>query len=246
MEFFALTCIFTTTNLVEVAHIFDKTSDHVATRFEHTWLSRYPKPMRVIHDNGGEFQGFAFQNPLELCNITPVPTTNKNPQSKSICEQMYQTVATVLKTLLLAQPPQSRREAALLVDDALATAMHALRATVSTALQATPGELAFSQDMFLNIPLLADWQAILAQREQSVNDALLRANKKRINFDYQIVQKNLKYDKTLYGKLKPKTTGPFDILPVHSNGTVTISLRPGITECINVCRTLPYQEPTPL
>ena len=246
VEFFALTCIDTTTNLVEVARIFDKTSDHVATRFEHTWLSRYPKPMRVIHDNGGEFQGFAFQNLLRLWHIKPVPTTNKNPQSNAICERMHQTVATVLKTLVLAQPPQSRREALLLVDDALAAAMHALRSTVSTTLQATPGGLAFSRDMFLNIPLLADWQTILARREQLVNDALLRANKKRINFDYQIGQQVLKYDKTLYGKLKPKTTGPFDILRVHSNGTVTISLRPGITERVNVRRTLPYREPTPL
>ncbi len=66
--------------------------------------------------------------------------------------------------------------------------------------------------MFLNIPLPADWQAIIAQQEQLVNDTLLCANKKRINFDYQIGQKVLKYDKTLYGKLEPKTTGPFDIL----------------------------------
>ena len=159
---------------------------------------------------------------------------------------MHQTVATVLKTLLLAQPPQSHCKAMLLVDDALATAMHALQSTVSTILQATPGGLAFSEDIFLNIPLLADWQAILAQREQSVNDALLCANKKRINFDYQIGQKVLKYDKTLYGKLKPKTTGPFDILRVHSNSTVTISLRPGITEHVDFCCTLPYWEPTPL
>ena len=100
--------------------------------------------MQVIHDNGGEFQGFAFQNLLRLWHIKPVPTTNKNPQSNAICERMHQTVATVLKTLLLAQPPQSRREAALLVDDALATAMHALRSTVSTTLKATPGGLAFS------------------------------------------------------------------------------------------------------
>ncbi|KAL7448398.1 hypothetical protein ACHAXS_000150, partial [Conticribra weissflogii] len=56
--------------------------------------------------------------------------------------------------------------------------MHALQSAVSTTLQATPGGLTFSQDMFLNIPLLADWQAILAQREQMVNDALLHANKK--------------------------------------------------------------------
>ena len=132
------------------------------------------------------------------------------------------------------------------MDDALATAMHALRSTVSTTLQATPGSLAFSRDMFLNIPLLANWDAILARREQLVNDALLRANKKRINFDYAVGQKVLKYDKTIMGKLKPKTSGPFEILRVHSNGTVTISLRPGITERINVRRTLPYWEPTPL
>ena len=118
---------------------------------------------------------------------------------------------------------------------------------VSTTLQAMPGGLAFSRDMFLNIPLLADWQAILSRREQLVNDALLHANKEHINFDYQIGQKVLKYDKMLYGKLKPKTTaGPFDILWVHSNGTVTISLRPGITERVNVSCTLPYRAPTPL
>ncbi len=99
--------------------------------------------------------------------------------------------------------------------------------------------------MFLNISLLADWQTILARREQLVNDALLRANKKQINFDYQIGQKVLKYDKKLYGKLKPKTTGPFDTLRVHSNGNVTISLQPGITEPVNVRHTLPYREPTP-
>ncbi len=94
--------------------------------------------------------------------------------------------------------------------------------------------------MFLNIPLLADWQTILAQREQLVNNALLCAKKKRINFDYQISHKVLKYDKTLYGKLKPKMTGPVDILRVHSNDTMTMSLWLGITERVNVCHTLPY------
>ncbi len=144
VEVFALTCIDTTTNLVKVAQIFEKSSYHDATLFEHTWLSQYPKPMQVIHDNGGEFTGFAFQYLLRLLNINPVPTTNKNPQANVICKQMHQTVATVLKTLLLAQSPQTCCQATLLVDNALATAMHALQSTVSTMLQATPGGLAFS------------------------------------------------------------------------------------------------------
>ena len=42
VEFFALNCIGTTTNLVKIARICDKTSNHVATNFEHTWLSWYP------------------------------------------------------------------------------------------------------------------------------------------------------------------------------------------------------------
>ncbi len=134
---------------------------------------------------------------LCLLNIKPVPTTNKNPQANAICKQMHQTVATVLKTLFLAYPPQSYCQATILVDNDLATAMHALQSTVSATLQATPGGLAFSCNMFLSIPLFADWQAILAQQEQLVNDALLYAYKKCINFDYQIGQKVLKYDKML-------------------------------------------------
>ncbi len=106
-------------------------------------------------------------------------------------------------------------QAMLLVDNALATGIYALWSTVSAMLQATFGGLAFSHDMFLDIPLLEDWQAILTCREQFVNDALLHANKKHINFDYQIGQKVLNYDKTLQDKLKPKTVGPFDILWVH-------------------------------
>ncbi len=86
VEFCALTCIDTTTNLVKVAGIFKKSSDHVATCFERTWLARYPKPMQVIHDNGEEFQGFAFQHQLSLWKIKPIPMTSKNPQANAICK----------------------------------------------------------------------------------------------------------------------------------------------------------------
>ncbi len=115
----SLSCIDITTNLVKIARIFDKTSNHVATCFEHTWLSWYPLPMQVIHDNVGEFTGFASQQMLCLLNIKPILTMNKNPHANAICKQMQQTVATVLKKLLLANPPQSCYQATLLVDDAL-------------------------------------------------------------------------------------------------------------------------------
>ena len=127
-----------------------------------------------------------------------------------------------------------------IIDQALATAMHAMRTTVATTLGSTPGALAFSRDMFLNIPLVADWQAIAARREQLVNDNLRRANKKRRQYDYASGQKVLKmvHDPT---KLGVRTSGPYTIERVHVNGTITIQLRPGISERINIRRVIPYR-----
>jgi hypothetical protein len=39
--------------------------------------------------------------------------------------------------------------------------------------------------------------------------------------------------------------GPYTIERIHINGNLTILLREGITECINVCRVLPYCLPFP-
>ncbi|KAL7473914.1 hypothetical protein ACHAXS_014345 [Conticribra weissflogii] len=93
--------------------------------------------------------------------------------------------------------------------------------------------------MILNIPLLADCHTVFAHQEQPENGALLHSNKKRTNHSYKVGQKVLKYDKTLQVKINLKTTGPFDILRVHCNATLTISLCPSIMECVNVCHTLP-------
>ncbi len=38
-EFYALTCIDTTTNLVKVVHTNTKSSDVIARKFENTWLA---------------------------------------------------------------------------------------------------------------------------------------------------------------------------------------------------------------
>ena len=57
-----------------------------------------------------------------------------------------------------------------IIDDALATAMHALQNTIATTLGSTPGALAFSLDMFLNVPLIVDWQAIARTSEHHVHE----------------------------------------------------------------------------
>ena len=92
---------------------------------------------------------------------------------------MHQTVANILRTLLYTNPPQNMDDANDLIDDALATAMHATRTNVSSTLGSSPGALVYSRDMFLDIPLIADWILIQQRREQIVNESLRRHNNKR-------------------------------------------------------------------
>jgi hypothetical protein len=172
VEFNALTCIDTASNLVELVRIDNKTSNHIRDKFSQTWLCRNPRPIRCIHDKGGEFIGKEFQWLLDRFCMKDVCCTSKNPQSNAICERMHQTVENVLRLLVHANPPKNMSSAKDIVDDALATAMHAMRTTVANILGSAPVALAFSRDMFLNVPLIADWQAIARSREHHVNENL--------------------------------------------------------------------------
>ena len=111
--------------------------------------------------------------------------------------------------------------------------MHSMQSSVHTTLGSSPGSLVFNRDMYLNIPLVADWHAITTKHEHVINSNLMRENKKRRRFDYQINKKVLKkvHDPT---KLGIRTQGPYKIEQVHTNGTLTIQLRPGIAERINI------------
>ena len=71
---------------------------------------------------------------------------------------MHQTVAIILKMTIEAFPPQNVEDVNNLVEETLAAAMHSLQATVSKTLKATQGGIAFSCDMLLNVPLIADWK----------------------------------------------------------------------------------------
>jgi hypothetical protein len=126
-----------------------------------------------------------------------------------------------------------------IIDNALATAMHAMQTTIATTLGSTPGALAFSQGMFLNVLLIADWQAIACTCEHHVNENLRRANRKQCQFDYALGQQVLKkvHNPT---KLGVRMEGPYTIERIHVNGNLTILLCEGITERINIRRVLPY------
>jgi hypothetical protein len=53
--------------------------------------------------------------------------------------------------------PQDMASAKEYIDEALSIAMHAMRTAIHSTLGSSPGSFTFDRDMFLNIPLNADW-----------------------------------------------------------------------------------------
>ena len=238
-KFMALTSIDTVTNYPEIVRLNNKTSLHVAQQFENSWLSRYPRPMRCIYDQGPEFMGHDFQSMLNDYDIIHRPCTVKNPQSNAICERLHQTITNALRPLIHAHPPQNVDDAAMLIDTALSTAAYSARAAIHSTLKISPGALVFHRDMVLDIPIIADLHLLQQQRQALIDRNLMRANRRRISHDYQPGQEVLirAFDPA---KLDPQATGPFRIHSTHTNGTVTIQRNQYVRERINIRRLRPY------
>jgi hypothetical protein len=241
ISFSALTIIDLVTNLTEIVRIRNKSSAHIAQLVEQTWLARYPMPQHIINDQGGEFTGYHFQNMCDRNHIRKHPISSKNPQANSVCERMHQTVGNALRTLQTLNPPAGVDDANSLVDAAIAEAMFAHRASYSEATGSTPGALAFHRDMILDLPIIADLISIREKRQQLIDERLIQANRRRFAYDYTVGQQVLKL---VYkpNKLEPRAEGPYDIIQVHTNGTLTIRISPHVIERINIRRVKPYRQ----
>jgi hypothetical protein len=169
-----------------------------------------------------------------------VYTSAKNPQSNAVCERMHQTVGNILRKLLHSEPPQNITTAKEFVDEALSIATNAMRAGVHTTLGSSPGSLVFNRDMFLNTPLITNWHAVTQNLEHLIHEHLLRENQKRRRHDYAPQQHVIKKCWKPC-TLDKRTSGPYRVLQTHVNGTVTIELRPGVSERLHIGRILPYK-----
>ena len=234
LKFQALTVIDTVTNLLEIVEIPDRKSRTVARAFDNTWLARYPRPSRTVHDRGPEFVGHEFQYLLQQAGITSRPITPRNPQSNGIVERVHQVVAQVIRTYIALKPPQTPAEAQEIIQDALATAMHATRCSANSSLRyLSPGSIAFNRDMLLDIPFQADLIMLQQKRQQQIDNRLIRENSKRKFYDYQPGQQ-VYVLRDRNSKIDAVFDGPYVIERVHTNGTVTIRLNPTTVDRVNI------------
>jgi hypothetical protein len=94
------------------------------------------------------------------------------------------------------------------------------------------GNLVFNRDMFLNIPLIADWHVITQRREHFIHENLMKENQKRRGYNYAPQKMVLKKNGSMKNWAKEQMVRT-KIVQLYINGTVTIQLRPGHTERIN-------------
>ena len=235
----ALTVVDTCTTLSELVRVENGTAAHAGFKLEQCWLSRYPRPLRCIHDPGLEFVGADFQAILHQLDIQPVPTTVKNPQANAICERMHKTVGDMLRTYLREAPPTNIASAYDAIDSVLAAAQRALRTCVHRTFGVSPGTLVFHRDMLLPIPVAADYEMIRARRQAVIDDNARRANSRRFFKDYNVGDEVLLHQYKP-AKMQERATGPFPVTQVHVNGTVTIQRSQNVFERVNVRRIRPY------
>jgi transposase InsO family protein len=94
-----MTMIDACTNLVEIWYTKTATSAEGAAAVENTWLARYPKPVRIVSDQGPEF-GQEFTNMCNRNGITHSTSTSCNPQGNSLIESIHKTMLKFYELLL--------------------------------------------------------------------------------------------------------------------------------------------------
>ena len=94
--------------------------------------------------------------------------------------------------------------------------------------------------MFLNVPFIADLQALQERRQLIINENLRRQNAKRRQYDYTIG--DTVYVRTVNpSKLDARGLGPYPITQVHANGTITIQRAAHVTERLHLRRVYPHR-----
>ena len=239
----ALTMIDPATGWIEIAAIpeDDFSSVCIAQLMNQYWLTRYPRPVKYICDDGNEFKG-DFITFMKAFGIKRKATTVKNPQANGIIERVHGVINDMLRTMDLDNHEFDTDNP---WGNILAEIAWAVRSLYHTTLNATPGQLVFSRDMLFDMRFHPDWEDIRKRKRAQVLKDNDRENSQRRDHVFRTGDKVLlkKDHLKIIRKTELRNEGPFTIVRVHKNGTLTITdEESGVTTTLHLRRVRPFYE----
>lgn len=194
------------------------TSTRISRLFDQVWLSRYPRPEKVLYDNGSEFKK-NFQPLLKDFAIKATCTSIKNPQSNAILERIRQVVGSMLKTKDLVNIEFDELD---MWSPILASVAYAIRCSHHSTLNTTHGQLVFGRDMLLDLKFEPNYEQMWATKQKRFKYNNIRENSKRAAHDYNVDDYVYIITDGQYRKLEEDKQYPFRITEVLTNGTVRL------------------------
>jgi len=141
-----LTSIDPFSGLCDACRLKNKTSLNVANKLYNLWLTRYPRPLCCIHDNGTEFTAPSFQHLLQHMGISNVTTTVKKTQANSVIKRMHLSFGQILRAILAqAKLCNNEQHADILnsyIVSALSSSLYAINCAVNSTTKVSPGAFA--------------------------------------------------------------------------------------------------------
>ena len=161
--------------------------------------------------------GIDFKDMAESsCGVKTKFATTRNPQANTIVEHLHQVLANLCRTFELEDNCMDEMDPWAGILSAPAFAM---RSTIHTTLNATPGQLVFGRGMIMNLKCEADWQAIRQHKQSVTNENDLKENSKRIPHVHGVGDKFLLEKDANKHELNDE--GPCKVIAVNSNCTLT-------------------------
>ena len=172
---------------------------------------------------------------LDKVNISP-----NTPTANAAIESVHKVMGQIIRTIFNSRKPTNVKEFGETVDECVAHANFSCRCAANTSLQGlAPGSVVFGRDMHMNIPVVSDLLSIGRARQNQTDQRVFRENARRVPYDYAVG--NMVYVKHVFkpaDKIKEIWKGPFPILRVHTNNTVTVQ-RGQIHERMSIRRIKP-------
>ena len=150
----------------------DKSSDRVSQLFNKTLLCRYPRPRKVVFDNGSEFKR-NFNPLLKDFDIKPVLTSVNNPQANAPLEQVHQVILNMLVTKDLYNKVFDYIDP---WSETLASIAWAIRSSYHRTMMDTLGQTVFVRDVLFKLASVGDWRVATSVKQHQVDIDNIREN----------------------------------------------------------------------